>query len=57
MTLTEELLSCSRRHRTNAFSAALEAEYAGSAGAGTMARLDPVLEELSLTCIAWPDLD
>jgi hypothetical protein len=48
MTLTEELLSCSRRHRTNAFSAAFEAEYAGSDGAGTMARLDPVLK-LSLS--------
>ena len=43
MTLTEELLNWSRRQRTNAFKAALDAEYPGRVVAGTMARLEPVL--------------
>lgn len=44
--LTKEFLSWSRRQSTNAFKAALDAEYAGIPLAGTMARFDPVLRLL-----------
>lgn len=43
ITLTDEFLSSSRRQRTNALRAALDAEYAESPVAGTIAMLDPVL--------------
>lgn len=43
MTLTGDALSWSRRQSTNAFKAALDAEYAGRLTAGTIARLEPVL--------------
>lgn len=44
MTFTVVSLSSSRRQRTKAFRAALDAEYAESPIAGTIAMLDPVLE-------------
>ena len=46
MTLTEESLSSSRRQRTNAFKAALDAEYADRVLAGTIERLELVLSLL-----------
>ena len=43
MTLTLESLSWSRREKMNEPNAALEAEYAGTKGAGMIPRWDPVL--------------
>ena len=43
MTLTDELRSWSRRQRMKVFKAALETQYADRVGAGTYARLEPVL--------------
>ena len=43
MTLTDELRSWSRRQRMKVFKAALEIQYAERVGAGTYARLEPVL--------------
>ena len=51
ITLMEESLNWSRRHRTKAFRAAFEAEYAGRVGAGTIARLEPVLIALVVTTL------
>ena len=46
MTFTDEFRSWSRRQRTNAFKAALEAEYAGRVEAGMIAKFEPVLTML-----------
>ena len=46
MTLTDELRSWSRRQRMKEFKAALEIQYAERVGAGTYARLEPVLHLL-----------
>ena len=43
MTLTDELRSWSRRQRMKVFKEALEIQYAERVGAGTYARLEPVL--------------
>lgn len=43
MTLTDESRSWSRRQRMKVFKAALEIQYAERVGAGTYARLEPVL--------------
>ena len=48
-TLTNELRSWSRRQRMKVFKAALEIEYAERVGAGTYARLEPVLPLLVST--------
>lgn len=57
MTLTEELLNWSRRQRTNAFKAALDAEYPGREAAGTMARLEPVLSLFRIVRISNWNVD
>ena len=51
MTLTDELRSWSRRQRMKVFKAALDTQYADRVGAGTYARLEPVLPLLVNTSV------